>query len=57
MKNLIEFTCPKCEKLIAWANESASVYCKECDEWIQAKDLENMNPAKIDPTTDQLLLF
>jgi len=57
MKNLIEFTCPKCKKLIAWANESASVYCKDCDEWIQAKDLKNMNPAKIDPNTDQLLLF
>jgi len=54
---LILFTCPKCNRQLVWAAESATIYCKKCDRWITAKELKEKNPAKIHPEHDQMILF
>jgi endogenous inhibitor of DNA gyrase (YacG/DUF329 family) len=56
-KLMIQFTCPKCGRDLAWAYEYASVYCRACDRWIRAAELKQINPAKADPDADQLVLF
>jgi len=56
-KLMIQFICPKCKRDLAWAYETASVYCRPCDRWVTAEQLKDINPAKIDPNQDQLLLF
>jgi len=56
-KLMIQFICPKCDHDLAWAYESASVYCRACDRWITVEQLKRINPAKLDPSQDQLLLF
>ncbi|MDT8899958.1 hypothetical protein [Anaeroselena agilis] len=56
-KLMIQFICPKCGRDLAWAYENASVYCRSCDRWIFAREIKNVNPAKIDPDQDQLQLF
>ena len=54
---LIEFSCPRCKRTLAWANKNAIVYCKVCDKWIRAKDNKQINPTMLDPDSDQLILF
>ena len=56
-KLMIQFTCPRCGRELAWAYESASVYCRACDRWIWAKEMKVVNPAKSDPERNQLQLF
>ncbi len=56
-KLMIQFTCPKCGRDLAWAYENASVYCRACDRWIRAGAMKIINPAKIDPERNQLQLF
>lgn len=56
-KLMIQFICPKCNRDLAWAYENASVYCRACDRWVRAGELKRINPAKIDPDQDQLILF
>ncbi len=56
---LMEFICPKCKKSLTWANQTAIVYCKRCDKWVRAKDIKEVNPARMDAEGDnnQLTLF
>ena len=56
-KLMIQFTCPKCHRELAWAYETATVYCRSCDRWVAAAQMKEANPAKIDPDQRQLLLF
>ncbi|MBP2656001.1 MAG: hypothetical protein H6Q73_3570 [Firmicutes bacterium] len=56
-KLMIQFRCPKCNRDLVWAYETASVYCRMCDRWIRASQLKKINPAKLDPDQAQLLLF
>jgi transcription elongation factor Elf1 len=56
-KLMIQFTCPKCDRELAWAYEHATVYCRSCDRWVKASEIKRVNPAKIDPDKDQLTLF
>jgi uncharacterized Zn finger protein (UPF0148 family) len=57
LKLMIQFTCPKCGRDLAWAYENASVYCRACDRWVRAGQIKQINPAKIDPDHNQLRLF
>jgi len=56
-KLMVQFVCPKCNRDLAWAYEYASVYCRVCDRWIRVGEIKRINPAKINPEQDQLLLF
>lgn len=54
---LFLFTCPKCKHQLAWANQTARVYCKACDKWVSLNQSEEESPVKLDPEQDQMLLF
>lgn len=56
-KLMIQFTCPRCGRELAWAYENASVYCRACDRWVLARQMREINPAKADPERNQLQLF
>ncbi len=59
MGNLAEFKCPKCGKVLIWANEKAKVLCNGCWKWIAFKDIKNPNPCKMsdDEKAEQLKIF
>lgn len=57
MANLIEFTCPKCQKKLVWALENSKVFCKTCLRWVHAKDIKNPNPAKLSDDSEQMTMF
>lgn len=57
MANLIEFTCPKCQKKLVWALENSKVFCKTCLRWVHAKDIKNPNPTKLSDDSEQMTMF
>ncbi|CQR71369.1 hypothetical protein SOV_17280 [Sporomusa ovata DSM 2662] len=52
---LVEFICPLCSGPGIWAYPSAIIRCPYCTRWLTVKDVHN--PAKLDPESEQLILF
>lgn len=53
----VQFVCPKCNKVLAWAYKSTSLKCPGCGTWVDDKNRKREYEVYLPADSEQTVLF